>query len=291
MTGFFIKTALRNLWESKVTSFFTLVTLSVALGFMGAYLAIFINMKTALGVMSEELPLMVYLSDGAGPAQTDALKEMLASDPAVARFEYTSKEQALKEFSESLGDKGAMVENLGDNPLPASFNISIEPATGAEQADKLIARLGVMGGVDDVQYLKEEAGKLRTLMGSLRMVGLLLGLCVLLGVVFISYSTLRLAVLNHRDEIEVLKLMGATRLFVMAPFLIEGALQGLLAALASLGMLYGVLHAFSSHSAVVLLSPAGFKFLPVWAWFGLLAAGGALGLTGSFFAFSRTLRM
>ena len=288
---YFIKTAFRNLWESKVTSFFTLVTLSVALGFMGAYLALFINMKSALGAMTEKFPLTVYLSDGISGAQVDALKAMMEADPAVARSSFTSRKQAYEDFRATLEDEGAILESLGGNPLPASFDVGLKPETLEDDAERFIAAVREMPGVDEVQYMKDEASKLRSLLNSFRAVGMILGLGVLLGVVFISYSTLRLAVLNHIDEIEVMKLMGATRPFIMAPFLIEGALQGVFAAVLSLGLLYGLLDAFSGHAAVALLSPTGLSFLPVWAWAGTVLAGGSLGFTGSFFAFSRTLRM
>lgn len=288
---YFIKTAFRNLWESKVTSFFTLVTLSVAMGFLGAYLALFMNMRSALDAMAEKFPFTVYLSDEISGAQLDALKQKMSTDPVVSGSDYTSKEQAFKDFRSTLKDEGAILANLGENPLPASFDVRLEPEAQEQDMQTFIADVGKMPGVDEVQYLKDEAGKLRSLLGSFRLVGVMLGMGVLLGVVFISYSTLRLAVLNHTDEIEVMKLMGATRLFIMAPFLMEGALQGVLAASLSLGLLYGLLQVFSGHASVALLTPTGLSFLPVWTCASIVISGGILGLTGSFFAFVRTLRM
>jgi cell division transport system permease protein len=169
--------------------------------------------------------------------------------------------------------------------------VRLKPDAGAGPAEGLIKKLKGMRGVEDVQYLQEEAGKLRSLINSFRLAGLILGFGVLLGVVFISYSTLRLAVLAHSDEVQVMKLMGATRPFIMAPFLFEGAIQGVIAASMSLGLLYGLLRVFSRSSAMMLLAPSGLAFLPFWAWSGIVLAGGVLGLMGSFFAFSRTLRM
>jgi cell division transport system permease protein len=288
---YFIFSAFRNLWESKMTSLFTLVTLSVALGFLGAYMAIFMNMNAALGAMTERFPLTVYLTDDISPGQLDALKKRIGDDPSVAGLEYTSKKKAYELFKETLKDNASILENLGDNPLPASFDISIKPGTQPGAVDAMLDDVRAMPGVGEIQYLRDEASKLRSFMASIKSAGLVLGLGVLLGVVFISYSTLRLAVLNHIDEINVMKLMGATRLFIMTPFLLEGALQGLASAVLSLGLLYSLLRAFSDASAMVLLTPTGLSFLPVWAWSGILAAGTLLGLTGSFFAFGRTLRM
>ncbi len=288
---YFLSAAFRNLWESKVTSIFTLVTLSVALGFLGTYLAVFMNMKAALGAVTEKFPLTVFLKDGVSQAQMDSVKSRLKADPSVASFGFTSKEQALQYFKSSKKADASLIESLGGNPLPASFDVTLRAESSPESVIRLAKDLRALPGVDEVQYLQEEAGRLRSVLGTFRLAGLVLGLGVLLGVVFISYSTLRLAVLRHSDEIEVMKLMGATRLFIMGPFLAEGLLQGLIAAALSLGLLYGLLSILSANAATALLTPGGLAFLPLWALAGMVGAGGLLGLTGSFFAFFRTLRM
>ncbi len=98
---YFLTTALKNLWESKITSFFTAVTLAVALGFLGAYLALFLNLQGALSSVNEKFPLTVYLSDGITTAQMDAVNKRLNADPLVASVVFTSKDKALKEFSDT----------------------------------------------------------------------------------------------------------------------------------------------------------------------------------------------
>ena len=288
---YFMAAAFRNLWESKVTSLFTAITLSVALGFLGAYMAIFINMKAAIGTVSEEFPLTVYLDDRASAADKGDIESALVADPSVAGHSYTSKEDALDDFTGRHKDDRSLIGGLKQNPLPASFDVKLRADAGQERVSGLVKKLKGMAGVDEVQYLQEEAGKLRSLLYSFRMAGIVLGLGVLLGVVFISYSTLRLAVLAHADEIAVMKLMGATRLFIMGPFLLEGVIQGVVAAVLSLGLIYGLLRVITGASAFAFLTPTGTLFLPPLAWAGTVFVGGLLGLTGSFFAFTRTLRM
>lgn len=287
---YFIASALRNLWESKLTSLFMAITLAVALGFLGTYLAVFLSMNAALGKVSEKFPLTVYLTDSVTVAQMDLLKSRLKSDPAVAGFDYTSKEKALKDFKAASKDGAPLIEGLGANPLPASFDVRLRAAPGTAPALKLVADLRAMPGVEEVQYLQQEAGRLKSVFEAFKLAGLILGLGVLLGVVFISYSTLRLHVLNHAGEIEVMRLMGSTRFFVMGPFLVEGIIQGTAAAALSLAFTYGLLHVYSLGPAAIPL-PFGITFLPVWAWSGMLLAGGGLGLAGSFLAFFRTFRI
>ena len=147
-----------------------------------------------------------------------------------------------------------------------------------------------MAGVEDVQYLREEAGRLKRMLDSFKFAGLALGLAVLVGVVFISYSTLRLAVLRHQGEIEVMKLLGSTRPFIMGPFLAEGALQGLMASGLSVGLLYAAVRWISVSKAMPVLD-GGIHFLPPAAWLGIIFVGTFLGFTGSFLAFFRTLKM
>jgi cell division transport system permease protein len=286
---YFLTTALKNLWESKITSFFTAVTLAVALGFLGAYLTLFLNLQGALSAVNEKFPLTVYLSDGVTAAQMDAISKRLKSDPQVASVSFTSKEQALKEFSDTAGEETPLIKSIGMNPLPASFDIGLK-AEVAGSPDDLVKALRGMAGVEDVQYLREEAGRLKRMLDSFKFAGLALGLAVLVGVVFISYSTLRLAVLRHQGEIEVMKLLGSTRPFIMGPFLAEGALQGLMASGLSVGLLYGAVRWISTSKAVPVLD-GGIHFLPPQAWLGIIFVGTFLGFTGSFLAFFRTLKM
>jgi cell division protein FtsX len=114
---YFISVALRNLWESKVTSLFTAVTLSVALGFLGTYLAIFINMKAALGAVSEKFPLTVYLSDGLSASDREGIEAALKKDAVVAEYGYTSKEKALNDFAGEHKGEGSLIGSLDRNRL------------------------------------------------------------------------------------------------------------------------------------------------------------------------------
>ncbi|MGC2423625.1 MAG: permease-like cell division protein FtsX [Nitrospirota bacterium] len=286
---YFLTTALKNLWESKITSFFTAVTLAVALGFLGAYLTLFLNLQGALSSVNEKFPLTVYLSDGITAAQMDAINKRLNADPLVASVAFTSKDKALKEFSDTAADETPLIKSIGMNPLPASFDIGLK-AAGGGSPDDLIKALRTMAGVEDVQYLREEAGRLKRMLDSFKFAGLALGLAVLVGVVFISYSTLRLAVLRHQGEIEVMKLLGSTRPFIMGPFLAEGALQGLMASGLSVGLLYAAVRWISVSKAMPVLD-GGIRFLPPAAWLGIIFVGTFLGFTGSFLAFFRTLKM
>src|SRR3990172_9008046 len=169
---YFAASAAGNLWESKVTSLFTALTLSVALGFLGVYLALYVNMDAALSAVNERFPLTVYLSDGATAAQTDLIKKRLGSDPSVAGFGYTTKEQALKEFKGSSKEESALIEGLGVNPLPASFDVRLKAKADRKVAEKLAGDLRGMAGVEDVQYLQEEAAKLKSMFESFRLAGL-----------------------------------------------------------------------------------------------------------------------
>jgi len=287
---YFLTTALKNLWESKITSFFTAVTLAVALGFLGAYLALFLNLQGALSAVNEKFPLTVYLYDGITTAQMDAVNKRLNADPLVASVVFTSKDKALKEFSDTASDETPLIKSIGMNPLPASFDIRLKGEGAAGSPDDLVKALRTMAGVEDVQYLREEAGRLKRMLDSFKFAGLALGLAVLVGVVFISYSTLRLAVLRHQGEIEVMKLLGSTRPFIMGPFLAEGALQGVMASGLSVGLLYAAVRWISVSKAMPVLD-GGIHFLPPAAWLGIIFVGTFLGFTGSFLAFFRTLKM
>ena len=94
----------------------------------------FINLNAALGAVNEKFPLTLYITDSASAAMLDAIKARLTSDPAVAGFEYISKEQALKEFKESAKGEAPLLDSLGNNPLPASLDISLKASSSRSRA-------------------------------------------------------------------------------------------------------------------------------------------------------------
>jgi cell division transport system permease protein len=199
---------------------------------------------------------------------------------------------ALRQLSEELGDQAHVLDGVGPGALPDSVDV-LAPGITLEQARRLAGRLRALPGVADVDYGNAWLEKLELLVSRARVASLALFAALAMATAVLVGNTLRLAVFARREEIEILKLVGATDSFVSTPFLIEGLLQGVagagLAVLALLGVYAGVVPRLQA--AVPLASALRLgDTLPSGLLLGLLAGGAAVGLLGSAMAVVRTLR-
>lgn len=291
--GYFLREAASDLWKRRTVNLVSIATIGASLYVVALFALLLMNVGRAVSSWSEESRLSVYLEDTIPESARAALEKRLGSDPAVHGFEYVSREQALTRFRRDFPELADLVSSLDANPLPASYEISLAPAAaGAGPVGALAASLGREAGVDGVRYDLVWVQRIRSLLRVIGWGGAVLG-AILLGAAIITISgVIRLNVLARREEIEILRLVGATRGFIRGPFVAEGAFQGIVASLLALAMITGTWIAVSQSPFVrsdVLLQAVAGRFLPLWAPPALIAAGLAIGLAGSLFSVRRAL--
>ncbi|MCW5830502.1 MAG: ABC transporter permease [Deltaproteobacteria bacterium] len=292
---YFVRRALRNFREElglhmRVVSGFGMMVLV----FSGYLLAIR-NLDRIVERWGHELQVVAYLKDGIGSASAARIISGIQKDPAVHSAEYVSPELAMKRFREDLGSLSGVLEGLTVNPLPASIEISIR----AEQRDAatlrdLASRVGQMEDIEDVQYGEGWIERYDTVIGVIRTGGWLLGLFLLVITLGAVTNTVQLVIFARRDEIGILRLVGATETFIRVPFMIEGLIGGFLAAAAGLGMLGVLFLVLASRIEAVLQGWLGYVslvFLPLPAILAIIAACMAIGLVSSTIAAGRHLRV
>jgi cell division transport system permease protein len=235
------RSALRGFAASPLTSGVAVVTIGVTLVLVGAFALLVANMESVLVRFGDALRVTAFLDDAADEDAQRALAARAAELPGVASVSLISREQALERFRSGVGRGAAMLEGLSENPLPASLEISLAPGErSAEGLARLAAELARLEGVADVASGRDWVeGYLRGV-ALVRGVGTGLGVILALASLLIVANTIRLAVLSRRDELEILSLVGASRSYVAAPFLIEGWLQGALGGALALAALYGI---------------------------------------------------
>jgi cell division transport system permease protein len=227
--------------------------------------------------------MSVYLRQGAEPSEVARLTSVLGSLGSVARAEYTSQELARERFLREASATAALSE-LPASAFPASVEVEFKRGTSdaqiAEVAKKVSAQRAV---VDEVDTYRSWFSKLGTLLQTGRAIAGGLGVLVVLCVMAVVSNTIRLAVASRREEIEVLKMCGATDGFVRAPFVLEGTLQGFCAALFSLALLAAAFVALRPQLDAALSSFAGIElvFLQPLMSAGLVLGGAAVGAIGS----------
>jgi cell division transport system permease protein len=288
---------MRSLWRGRRSGVLSMATIALALFVLGAFLLATTNLDRLGAEWSAAAELSVYLKDDIGPAELQALRDTLAPGDTIASFDYLSKADALARFKQTFADLAAAVDSVGDNPLPASFEVrlradSARTGSGGDAGqraalDNLVARLRAMPGVADVRYDREWLARVMSAIGIIRAVGFVLGLVLTVAAALAVANVVRLALFARRDELEIMELVGAPRAFVRGPFVMEGVLQGglgALAALAALGGTYVVLRGRYLDPLAQAMNLTSIRFLPVETCGLVLAGGMAVGCLGGIIA-------
>jgi cell division transport system permease protein len=236
--------------------------------------------------------LSLYLEETVDDAAAEALRGRLEGRPGVASATLITRDQALDEYRRMSGF-GEAVAALDHNPLPAV--VVVTPAPGgdrAEEVDRLAAELGGLPEVELAQYDLEWLQRLQALSAAFQRGVLVLAGVLALAVLLIVGNTIRLAIHNRRDEIEVAKLVGATDAFVRRPFLYLGlwlGLAGALLAWALVGVTIGLLQGPAGRVAALYQSGFSLTGLGMGEGLVLVAGGGLLGLAGAWVAVAQHL--
>jgi cell division transport system permease protein len=283
--AYFGRAALRGLRASPVTSGVAVATIGIALVLVGAFALLLANMRGLLERVGDDLVVAAYLEEGLPEARRQALLEAVRGTPGVESVRLVSEAEALERFRRGIGRGAAFVDALGENPLPASLEITLVPEQrSVEGMRALVARLDGLSGIDDLASGQDWVEGYVRAMAVVRGLGIGLGVILALATLLIVANTIRLGVFARRDELEILSLVGASRSFVVTPFLIEGVAQGALGGALALTLLFGLFHLVLPGMAFgleLLLGGAAPRFFTgaEAAW--LVGGGAGLGLLGS----------
>ena len=230
-----IEEAVASLWRGRRSGMLSTGTIALALFVLGGFLLVTANLAQLGEEWSRAAEMSVYLKDGTSAADRTTIERILGSVPYVAAHEYVTKDEALARFRRTFGDLTASIDGLGENPLPASYEVRLRAvdATRAD-VDSLAGRLRQTSGVADVRYDRQWLDRLMTAVTFVRSVGLLLGSVLTVAAALTVANVVRLALYARRDEIDIMQLVGAPQAYIRGPFVMEGILQGGIGALASL---------------------------------------------------------
>ena len=283
--AYLVKESMTNIRLNRTTTLVAVASTAFTLACFGVFLLLYLNLRGVVSSLQDDIKIVVYLHDGLSAQGLSDLQQRLKGEREVASLSYVSKEQALTDFREQFPSEYHLLQGLGENPLPASFVVTLAPRFRSSEAVKQWAkRLTTVAGVDQVQYSRDWIENLAMVIGFIELGAVAVGSILSAASVTIIASTIRLTLLARRDEIEILRLVGATGAFIKVPYLLEGAVLGAVGGLLSLAILRGGFDLFKLQ-----LGPTG-RFLGVESWLNffpghvsllIIGAGLALGFTGS----------
>ncbi len=280
-----------SLWRGRQSGLLSTGTIALALFVLGAFLLVTANLAELGEEWSNAAEMSVYLKDQITPTEKTAVEHVLDA-PVVAAHDYISKDEALARFRKTFGDLSTSVESLGDNPLPASFEVRLRPDTTAQgRIEQLSDSLRQMPGVADVRYDRQWLDRLSSAVSFVRGIGLLLGSVLTIAAALTVANVVRLALYARRDELDIMQLVGAPRSYIRGPFVVEGVLQGGIGALASLVALaagFFLLRARYLAPMASTINLASVRFLPLELCVFLVVGGMVVGCLGGLVAAWRT---
>ncbi|MFN2433535.1 MAG: cell division protein FtsX [Gemmatimonadota bacterium] len=262
--------------RAPLLTLLSIVTITFSLFSLGVFGLLVLNIERTLASIEERIEVIAYLEDHATPQQVDSLRMVLGARPEVARVTFVSRAEALERARSEMPENVDLFADLEVNPLPASLEVSLRPGS---RNDAAVSRLGRAlegyGYVEEVQYGREWVRKLDFLRD------VFLGLGIATGAVFaaISFvvisSTIKLVLLSRAEEIEIMKVVGATGTFIAKPFLVEGLAKGAIGGLGALALTFAA-YALVNENVVRV------SFYSPDLAAGALVMGGLLGMAASY---------
>ena len=280
--------ALLSFRRAPLLSALSITTIAFSLFTVGLFGLVAINLREALRGIEERVEIVAFVLRGT-PAETITLATQdIAAFPEVQDVSYVSEAQALGRARAELVEFRDAYRDLTANPLPASIEVRLkEGHRDAATVERVAERIRGFGFVDDVRYGRDWVQRLDQLRNVTGLVGLVIGLAFAGVAVVIIGVTIRLTILQRAREISIMRLVGATNWFIRGPFLLEGALKGLLGGFLSLGLCYAGYLLFRDTTGGPF---AGIIFFRPEHMVVILVFGVLLGLGGSLVSVGRHLR-
>lgn len=293
---YFVRRAVANLRGAPRPAAVTASTIAIAVFLLGGFLLLSTNAYRALvGWAGEGDALVVYAKRGLPPATNEALARRIEALPEVARVRLVPPEDGLKDLRKILGEDAETLEGIDAREvLPAVISVGLRDANLDRSSVGLVAeRVRHLEGVDSVDSGTAWLERFAKIGRVLVVAGFTWAAILALGTLLVVGNSTRLAALTRKEEIEVLRLVGASDAFILVPFFLEGAIQGIAGSLAGVaalaGAFFGLVHSLGGESYFAPFV-AGLAFLEPSVLAGLLAAGPFVGAIGAAGAARRFLR-
>ena len=309
--GYFVRESIQNFQRNWVMTLGAVITIYLSLLLVGVFLVTGAVVNNIVKSVEDKVTIEVFLKDGAATADVTALQNKLLADPLVGvqnpdqkirgSVSYTTKDQAMAKFKKSMSSSPEILDQLENNPLPASLDITLADSHNVEalaaqiKVDPLFIKIAENPAKpeESIKYGQDIVKKLFAFTRVIRIMGFaIVGMLAVVSLIFIN-NTIRLAIYARRKEIGIMRLVGASNWFIRTPFLLEGVLQALIGAGLAILSVAGLQALIMPRLREVV------SFLPVIANTGttvqialtLVVAGVLIGLLGSGFALRRYLKV
>ncbi len=290
---FILRSSFDHILQNPMLNILSILSLALAYLIFNTSMLIFFNLQDTVRRWEKSFVIIAYIKKNISNEASEKIREDLQKMEEIKNIKYVSDVEALQNFKEQLGNNSFLLDGLESNPLPAYFIIT--PSGGeSSKIEKIVERLQKTEGIEEVQYEKEVILKFIRALSTLKLLSGVLNLFVIVTVIFIVSNTIRLSFFARKDEIEIMKLVGASDTFVGAPYVIESVWQNLISVILSLVLLYFLYTSFLqplSDSLSFIFGVRGFSFLGKRDIIFVILIAVFIGTAGSFVSLRRYLRV
>lgn len=299
--GYFLRESVQNFKRNWVMSLGAVITIYLSLLLVGVSFATGYIVTDIVKSVEDKVTIQIFIKDGAATEDVQALQQWLSSDELAKGVNYTTKEEALDKFREQMAQSPEILDQLEENPLPASLDVTLKDP---REVESMVARIKandlfmkVADRPDDpeesLKYGQQVINRLFAFTNVVRIVEIVfIAMLAVVSLIFIN-NTIRLAIYARRKEIGIMRLVGASNWFIRTPFLLEGVIQSLI------GATMAILTIVALQAAIMPRLREAVTFLPVDVTGGtlvqisliLVGSGILIGLAGSGFALRRYLKV
>lgn len=281
-----------NLLRSRVLNLLSIGTMMLAVFILGAFLLLGTNLERTISTWKDRIQFHLFLDDNISQDELGQIKRALDENAEVLEWHPISKEEAWAVFA---GENPSLMAFMDPtlNPFPASLMVTLRLGAQADSFNRLKAQLSPLPGVEEIHYDLAFFARLRDLTGILHWVAAVLGSIVGFASIFTVSNVLKLTFFSRRDEVDIMKLVGASRAYIRGPFMVEGLLQGLIGAAAGLALLFlatELSRRYLTTQTGQLLHPLDLAFLPPSWTLALLGGGLVVGVGGAAISLNQFLK-
>lgn len=291
---YFLKKASQDIRRNILVNGVSISIIVFSLLIFSIFLLVLSNINRLTAHWEGKILVICYVQDGLATHEVENVRKNILDMKGVKSVKYVSKSDAALLFRRLFGKQKGVLEGLDLSILPASFEVHLEQQLHRGQGlEQLAKKMLQLRGIADIQYAREWITKLSTIVHLLRWGQWILGGILFLAISFIVSNTIKLTIYSRREEIEIMRLVGATSGHIQIPFLIEGLFQGASGAFLALGLLFLLYQVFlfqSGPSIKAYFGPVAFSFLPWSSVGGVISVGISLGVLGSYMSLARFLK-
>ncbi len=291
---YFLRKAYRDIRRNILVNGVSISIIVFSLLIFSIFLLVLFNLNKLLAHWEGEIQVITYVKEGLSAYEVKNLEKHILGLRGVRSIKYVSKSDATLLLKRLFHNQKEILEGLDLNILPASFEIQLKKEFHRGQGlSEFVKQLSQVNGITDIQYGQEWITRLSTIVLLLRWGQWIVGGILFIAIAFIVSNTIKLSIYSRKEEIEIMRLVGATNGHIKIPFLIEGFFQGVSGAALSLGVLFLLYQSFLLKSGPFIkasLGPIAFSFLPWSSMGGVISVGISLGFLGSYLSLARFLK-